>query len=502
MSRCLRLRLLPVLVALITLLPIAPRAHAAPAQLRALWVDAFNSGIKSAAQASQLVADAKRGGYNALIVQVRRRGDAYYTSDVEPRTQDAALAPAPYDPLGTILAAAHKQGIQVHAWIATLAIWRDNLGQPADPSHVYWQHGPGAQGSDNWVSLGVNGETTSGGDTWLDPGHPSVVAYTSAVVRDLLAHYPALDGLQLDLMRYAGPSFGYNPVNVARFNERYGRWGTPDPTDPAWAQWRRDQVTGLMRKVALDVAEVAPNARLSLAAIAIGKAPTQLSGGWEASDPYSNRFQDWRGWLQEGILDTACVMNYDREADAAQREWYRGWASWEAGQAGPRAVVVGHGAWLNSPSATIDQITYAIDAGASGVASYAYSDLSGDASTRGQVLDALRAGPFAQSATVPAMPWKRSEGALAGDVWALPLSATDGVAITLSGPTERVLVSDGSGWFGTVGLAAGDYTVSVALPNGGIAQGHASVRAGGMATVSWGRAVRLEARGWLPLVAR
>jgi uncharacterized lipoprotein YddW (UPF0748 family) len=297
MSRHLRFPLLPLLIAFALFVPSAPPTRAASVEMRALWVDAFNSGIKSAAQVSQLVADARRGGYNALIVQVRRRGDAYYRSDVEPRTQDAALAPAPYDPLGTLLAAAHAEGIEVHAWIATLAVWRDKLGQPADPNHVYWQHGPGAQGSDNWVSLGVNGETTSGGDTWLDPGHPSVVAYTSAVARDLLAHYPDLDGLHLDLMRYAGPTFGYNPVSVARFNERYGRWGAPDPADPQWSQWRRDQVTALMRKVALDVAEVAPGARLSLAAIAIGKAPTQLPGGWEESDPYKNRFQDWRGWL-------------------------------------------------------------------------------------------------------------------------------------------------------------------------------------------------------------
>ncbi|MBC8078422.1 MAG: family 10 glycosylhydrolase, partial [Chloroflexales bacterium] len=196
MLRCLCPRAFFLLIALIALLPMPTPARAAPAQLRGLWVDAFNSGIKSTAQANQLVADARRGGYNALIVQVRRRGDAYYTSAVEPRSQDAALAPAPYDPLGAIIAAAHAQGIEVHAWIATLAIWRDTLGQPADPQHVYWQHGPGAPGSDNWVARGSNGETTSSGDTWLDPGHPSVVVYTSAVARDLLAHYPALDGLQ------------------------------------------------------------------------------------------------------------------------------------------------------------------------------------------------------------------------------------------------------------------------------------------------------------------
>jgi hypothetical protein len=128
--------------------------------------------------------------------------------------------------------------------------------------------------------------------------------------------------------------------------------------------------------------------------------------------------------------------------------------------------------------------------------------MSSDTSTRGQVLDALRAGPFAEDATTPAMPWKWSEGALAGDVWALPVSSPDGVAVTLSGPASRTLVSDGSGWFGTVGLPAGEYTVSVALPDGSVGQGQATVQAGSVATVRWGRAVQLEPRGWIPLVRR
>jgi len=49
-------------------------------------VDGFNDGIKSRAQVEKLVADAHRANLNALIVQVRKRGDAYFNrAFVEPR---------------------------------------------------------------------------------------------------------------------------------------------------------------------------------------------------------------------------------------------------------------------------------------------------------------------------------------------------------------------------------------------------------------------------------
>ncbi len=199
-------------------LPTAPTSHAAVSQMRALWVDAFNSGIKTPQQIEQLVADARRGGFNALIVQVRRRGDAFYLSGIEPRSQDPALAPAPFDPLATLISTAQAQGIELHAWIAVLPIWRESLGQPSDPSHVYWQHGPHVAGSDNWVALGVNGESSVDGDTWLDPGHPAVVNYTAAVVRDLLERYPNVNIL-LDHIGFPrpelGPNFGLSPQHRA-----------------------------------------------------------------------------------------------------------------------------------------------------------------------------------------------------------------------------------------------------------------------------------------------
>src|SRR6185503_9684919 len=110
-------------------------ARAANPEFRALWVDAFGEGIFNDAEVTQLVDAAKAMNINALVVQRGRRGDCFCNRASMPRTQ-AGIAPLPYDPLDAIIAKAHAEGIEVHAWIITTALWNANWGRttrPRDP---------------------------------------------------------------------------------------------------------------------------------------------------------------------------------------------------------------------------------------------------------------------------------------------------------------------------------------------------------------------------------
>ena len=49
-----------------------------------------------------MVAAAQAGGFNTLLVQVRGRGDAYYSGTIEPRAAELAGKPS-FDPLATVL---------------------------------------------------------------------------------------------------------------------------------------------------------------------------------------------------------------------------------------------------------------------------------------------------------------------------------------------------------------------------------------------------------------
>ena len=51
-------------------------------EFRGVWVDAWGTGFLNANQVAQLVADCRAYNFNALVVQMRRRGDAFYTPGI------------------------------------------------------------------------------------------------------------------------------------------------------------------------------------------------------------------------------------------------------------------------------------------------------------------------------------------------------------------------------------------------------------------------------------
>jgi hypothetical protein len=100
-------------------------AHAS--EMRAFWCDAWGKGFKTPAQTEQLVDFAAKYGFNAVFVEVRKRGDAYYNSSIEPR---GAELPEGYDPLADILARAHKKGIMAE-WLMANGSWLMRERTPA-----------------------------------------------------------------------------------------------------------------------------------------------------------------------------------------------------------------------------------------------------------------------------------------------------------------------------------------------------------------------------------
>src|SRR6266540_1434839 len=161
--------------AVVLLFLLASAAPARAQEFRALWVDAFHEGIRSAREADDLVAAAKRANLNALFVQVRRRGDALYTKGVEPPLDDPAYDPS-FDALAYIVDAGHRGGLQVHAWINAMPVWRDEA-PPRDPRHLFNRHGLTASGDDNWLTASPAGDRKFPVGYFLDPGHPAAAEY-------------------------------------------------------------------------------------------------------------------------------------------------------------------------------------------------------------------------------------------------------------------------------------------------------------------------------------
>jgi uncharacterized lipoprotein YddW (UPF0748 family) len=493
------LALAAIVVLLASMITGAPSARAddPPEQWRSYWADGFNEGIYNPAQVDELVSSALAVNANALIVQTARRYDCFCNRAIYPRT-DAAIDPAPYDPLDAIIEKAHAAGLEVHAWVNVNTMW-NSATAPKSADHVFNNHGPSADGRDRWLNKKYDGTEKVGNNSYVDPGHPDAVNYIVGAIQSIVSEYD-VDGINLDYIRYPDGSsttthsdWGYNETSVARFLAATGRTEVPQPSDAEWSDWRRAQVTNLVRKIYLGIAEVDPQARLSMDAITYGYGP-QAVGGWEQTRTYAEVLQDWKGWLDEGIMDTAVTMNYKRDWDPAQEVMFDQWSDFLADNQGERQAVNGPALYLNSIEHSVAQAEQAVAPTAAGnVAagwsgySFANVSLEATASTDPAFKDAERAalaaaltgpgGPFEQPASVPDMPWKShpTDGHLTGTVTAADGSPLDQVSVELKPigndnakgkGTSIVGRTDGSGWFGFAHVRPGRYLVKLALPEG------------------------------------
>jgi uncharacterized lipoprotein YddW (UPF0748 family) len=474
-------------------------AQAQSNEYRAFWVDAFGSGFKTAAQVTTLINDMRAANANLVLPEVRKRGDAYYSGSIyEPLATDIA---AGFDPLQDMLNKAHdtsggKQRIEVHTWIVSYKIWGSQTTQPpaSIPPHPYNAH-------PDWLTRDSSGATWDGGSYSFDPGHPEVQKYTYNVCMDIISRYD-IDGLNFDYIRYTGNGWGYHPVTVARFNARYGRTGQPSTTDPLWLQFRRDQVTSLVRKVYLNAIALKPQIKISADTITWGASGVSSDAQWYgSSSAYTDVLQDWRGWMEEGILDINIPMNYYRQTEYPQA--YVNWMNFAKDRKFNRHVIIGPGIYLNSTSNAIVQMraTRALSPSgnsAEGVCGYVYKqpDNQGTsfATFRGYLTnspnaaDPLSPALFQSAVGVPSMAWKTAptRGHLKGYVYGVtPGNSLDGARVMVAGPAFRNQTNDATGFYGFVDLQPGSYTVTASFPGYSTLTSNLTVTVGLVATLNF-----------------
>jgi uncharacterized lipoprotein YddW (UPF0748 family) len=471
-------------------------------ELRAFWADGFNPGFKSPQEVDELLQRLQAAHCNAIFAQMRKGGDAYYLSRYEPWAKDD---PTHFDALAYLIQKAHALNppIAVHAWINTCAVG----GNAKNPFNILALH-------PDWLSLDPQNADFDGEASKIDPGHPDAADWTFRVYLDVARRYD-VDGIHFDFVRYGGKEWGYNPVSVARFRQRYEGKADykrlpgsdlPDPADPRWQQWRRDQVTALVRKVYAHAIQINPKLVVSAAVIAWGDGP-QTEEEWFTKSAAMNRvYQDWRGWLQEGILDLACPMTYFQGEHAVT--WQQHWSEFIKDHQYGRAATVGVGCWFNTIPQSLRQMEIARARSRRGrwpygvlLYSYAGTNASEQKDEKGKRIE-LRlqpefyaalsqpsryaaSPPFAAPVAIPPMAWKQKpqRGPLKGFVLTPKLDPVDGATVTVKGRGKTYTrLTDGTGFYALIDLPPGDYAIRVEAPGYAPQKGRATVRAGRVAT--------------------
>jgi uncharacterized lipoprotein YddW (UPF0748 family) len=360
-------------------------------EIRALWVT--RSSLTSAASITGLVQTAHLQGFNTLLVQVRGRADAYYSSDLEPRAADLARQPASFDPLAAVLSEAKRNGIHVHAWVS-LNLVSSAVELPASPDHLVYRHpewlmvpraiaqdlarlDPANPGYVGKIARWTRGEPEAVEGLYASPLQPEAAAYTERVIADLARRY-ALDGVHLDYARYPNQQFDYSRFAIAEFRADIrprldagarrdidaaaedDLFAYPDRLPAEWKAFRRARLTALVAKIRQRVRAARPNAVVTSAVFP------------DPQEAFDDRLQDWRGWLGAHLVDAVAPMAYTQEPArfaeqiAAARDI-----------AGGRAVWAGIGAYRLTPAQTVENIQTARRLGAAGFVLFSYDSLTG-----------------------------------------------------------------------------------------------------------------------------
>lgn len=306
---------------------VSPGLATPPAgeETRALWV--VRHAISTPGRVDQVVEVASQLNINTLLVQVRGRGDAYFQSVLTPRAEDLAATPPDFDPLERMIRRAHAAGLEVQAWINVYLVW--SAGEPPKSAlHVVNAH-------PDWISVRADGqrlvemlpeefEEQKLEGMYLAPGNPDVKRHLREIVREIITKYD-VDGIHLDYVRYPEPDVGYDPATRTAFEREFGidpiQIDRPDSTfltvigedripdlRARWIQWKKDQITDLVRDLRHDLDLSGRSIKLTAAVIADQVAAL-------------NRYeQDWPTWLREGIIDAAIPMCYGTSTPIVERQ--------------------------------------------------------------------------------------------------------------------------------------------------------------------------------------
>jgi uncharacterized lipoprotein YddW (UPF0748 family) len=387
-----------------TYLPLINRNYPIVEEFRGLWVTRFDwtrfGYTVTTSDLDTIVDKAASAHFNALLFQVRGTADAYYSSSLEPwaarltgSTTKTLGANPGFDPLAYMITRAHQSGLQVHAYLNIFPTWLCGLGTPPDnttPQHLFWTLSHSATTWSAW-RVYSNPETpqniaTCADYVWATPALSLTRQHITAVAADIAQRYD-VDGIHLDLIRYPGSTYSFDPYTMQAYRDALQISPTLTITDwrPAF---QRAQIDAIVQQIYSATTALKPNLLVSAAVW-----PNYNSG-------YNSYYQDSKGWLANGISDANMPMLYSSDIVNDLPAWTAR-AEGFIGDAHGRYVFPGISTNYTDVNQMIDRIEAARSLGARGVALFSYGALN-----TYDYWDDLANGPFAHPATVPQPNWK------------------------------------------------------------------------------------------------
>ncbi len=291
-----------------------------------LWVTRWDYQTKD--DIRSIIEDAAAVGVTDLYWQVRGQSDAYFSSTYEPWGEELTrprgeenkeLANAPraldpgFDPLLIAIDEAHARGIEIHAWMNVMPLWKGKT-PPMDKSHAFYTQS-------QWRLSDETGQPQPLGEGYvvINPVLDEVQDHIVKVVRDVVTRYD-IDGIHLDYIRFLTDELGTQKLypgdskSLSLYARMVGDRATVGQINRTkYRVWIRDRITRLVERIGKEGLAGHPSVRYSTAV-------------WRRPDLAKEQYlQDAQRWLNEGMVDEIMPMIYtenDVQFESDLESWY------------------------------------------------------------------------------------------------------------------------------------------------------------------------------------
>ena len=237
----------------------------------------------------QLLDHYRELNFNAVIVQIRTAGDAFYPTTLAPWskyiTGTEGLSPVyAEDPLEWMIREAHQRGMEFHAWLNPYRATFDDKVETLSLDHDYYKH-------PEWM-------IKYGTKYYYDPGNPEVKAHLVNVIRDVVERYP-VDAIHFDDYFYPYKITGEIFDDLTSF-ELYAE------ENQHIDDWRRANVNHLVRDIHSMIQATKPWVQFGISPFGVWRnahVDPRGSDTRAGQTNYDDLYADALTWMENGWID-------------------------------------------------------------------------------------------------------------------------------------------------------------------------------------------------------
>jgi uncharacterized lipoprotein YddW (UPF0748 family) len=274
-------------------------------EFRAVWVASVanidwpsKKGLSAEQQKREylnILDNLKRWNMNAVVVQVKPTGDAFYPSKYSPwseyLTGKQGVNPG-YDPLKFMVDEAHKRGMEFHAWFNPY-----RLSMNSDKSRL---------SRDNIVFKKPEWVAEYGGKIYLNPGVPGVDDYVVDSIMEVVKNYD-IDAVHMDDYFYPYKVKNQEYPDESTYRQYGGNFYSKN-------DWRRDNVNKLVEKLSAEIKKTKPNVKFGISPFGVWRNkstdPVRGSDTRAGVQNYDDLYADILLWVDKGWIDYVAPQIY------------------------------------------------------------------------------------------------------------------------------------------------------------------------------------------------